>query len=338
MIDRPGSNATTGVGISSSAHPAGHRLRDAAGEVADRRGVVDGRVGDAEAATEVELGNVASGEEVAVHREQPGGGLDEPVGSEDLRADVAVEAEEAQAGVRADARHGVGRVAEGDAELLVLVGRGQERVRVGVDTAVHAEPHALHATVPLGGLGHAIDLLEAVDDDRADADGDGAVDLGGRLVVAVEAEPLGVDAGRQRHGELAAGADVDVQAGLGHPARDLDGEERLARVVDLGGGADLGEGGLQGVAHLGGALPRLPLVDDVERGAEAGGQVGRAHASDGDLTVVAHDRAGPETGDERVGIVRNMQPRGCEGIRSHRENLTGTTSGSLSGERTRIGP
>ena len=37
----------------------------------------------------------------------------------------------------------------------------------------------------------------------------------------------------ERDGELPAAADVDVESGLGDPARDLGGEERLARVVDL---------------------------------------------------------------------------------------------------------
>ena len=60
---------------------------------------------------------------------------------------------------------------------------------------------------------------------------DGALELGDALVVAVEAEPRGIGARREGDGELAAGADVDREALLGHPADDLGGQERLAGVV-----------------------------------------------------------------------------------------------------------
>ena len=68
------------------------------------RGVVGRRVGDAEAAAEVELGHGAAGEQLGVHGEQARGRLGEAGGVEDLRADVAVQAEEVERGVRADAR------------------------------------------------------------------------------------------------------------------------------------------------------------------------------------------------------------------------------------------
>ena len=53
------------------------------------------------------------------------------------------------------------------------------------------------------------------------------------LVVAVVADPRRVEAGPQRDGELAGGADVEAEPLLGDPARDRRAEERLAGVVDV---------------------------------------------------------------------------------------------------------
>ena len=61
-----------------------------------------------------------------------------------------------------------------------------------------------------------------------------AAQLGDGLVVAVQADALGRELGLERHGELAAGADVEVEALLGDPAGGRDAEERLAGVVDVG--------------------------------------------------------------------------------------------------------
>ena len=50
------------------------------------------------------------------------------------------------------------------------------------------------------------------------------------LVVAVHGDLLGRHAGRQRHRQLAAGADVDAEAFVAHPAQHGAGAERLGRV------------------------------------------------------------------------------------------------------------
>ena len=204
----------------------------------DRSHLVGARVRDAEAAAEVELGHLSPGQQLGVHDQQPPRGLGESVGLEDLRADVRVQAEEAQARMRADLRDDLRRVGERDAELLVLVRGRQELVGRGVHAAVDAQPHRLHAPVPLGRGGDTVDLDDAVQDDRAHTDFDTTVDLGEALVVAVESEAGRVDAGRQRDGQLSPAAHVDVETGGGHPARDLGAQEGLARVVDVRGRSD----------------------------------------------------------------------------------------------------
>ena len=60
--------------------------------------------------------------------------------------------------------------------------------------------------------------------------------LGDALVVAVQADPAQVDPGPLDHGQLAAGADVDAQPLLAHPAGDRGAEEGLRRVVDVPAG------------------------------------------------------------------------------------------------------
>ena len=90
----------------------------------------------------------------------------------------------------ADARDERRGFVEGEAELLVLVRRREEVVGLGVHAAVDAHEHGLgrrRARSTIGG--EPLDLDRAVDHDRADADLDGALELGHALVVAVEAEP-----------------------------------------------------------------------------------------------------------------------------------------------------
>ena len=86
----------------------------------------------------------------------------------------------------------------------------------------------------LGDVRDAHDLLEGVEHDAPDAGLDGPLDLVGGLVVAVQRDALGGHPGVERGGQLAAGADVEVEPLLVQPAHDGAGEERLAGVEDVG--------------------------------------------------------------------------------------------------------
>ena len=190
MIERPGSMATTGSGMPQARAFGGDGLGDAGGELADRRRVVGGRVRDAEAAAEVELGHRAAGEQLRVQR-RAGARADsaKPAASKICEPMWQWRPRKSSAGVRADGGDELRCVGERDAELLVLVGGRQELVSVRVHAAVDPQPHA-----PACGRGRAAAAatrsisISAVDDDGADAEPDGALDLGERLVVAVEAE------------------------------------------------------------------------------------------------------------------------------------------------------
>jgi hypothetical protein len=242
-----------------------------------------------------------------------------------------VQAEEVEARPGADRGDRVRRIREGDAELLVLTRRGEVLVGVRVDAAVEAEAHRLPAGVAGSGIRDPLDLDLAVDDDHADAHGHGSIDLGDRLVVAMEAEPGRVDPGGERDGEFSPAAHVDVQAGLGDPARDLGGEERLSGVVDPGGRADAGELAIERLAHEGRARTNVRLIDHEERRAETGGEVRDGHAGDLELTGCRARRpVRPEPGCERVRIGRMGEPRRGKRIDSHRE-----TSGLAGGKMRR---
>ena len=95
-----------------------------------------------------------------------------------------------------------------------------------------------------------------------------------RLVVAVHGDLLGRHAGRQRHLQLAAGADVDAEAFGAHPAQHRAGAERLGRVEHPGLRAER----LDVLAAPG---PHVVLVAHVQRRAELGGQVPHVHAAAG---------------------------------------------------------
>ena len=201
-----------------------------------------------------------------------------PGGVEDLRADVAVQPEQAQRlGPGEDAARRLEGVPPGQRqpELLVLVGRRDELVGVRLDADGDADEDRRDDAELGRDRGDALDLVEGVDDDAAHAVVEGVADLGDALVVAVQADAVARDAGPLGHGELAAGAHVEVQALVVDPPRDLGAEERLAGVEHVGTTR-------QAVEHLGIRLLEIPcartevvLVDDVCRRAELACQLGR---------------------------------------------------------------
>ncbi len=192
-------------------------------------------------------------------------------------------------------------------ELLVLVRGGDVFVGVRLHTGGHPHHHRLRpgeraCRDQLGGdLGEPLDLDERVEHDPSDALVHRSAQLGVRLVVAVVADPLRVEARPQRHRQLAGGAHVEVEALLGDPLRDRRAEERLARIEDVVL--------LEAVAEGSRPRPEVRLVEDVRRGVHVGDQVGQRQPADGQLArVVLVRRHRPEVRHERVGVGRLTQP------------------------------
>ena len=201
---------------------------------------------------------------------------------------------------------------QGEAELLVLVGRRDELVGVGLHADRDPDEHRRHDSELARDGGDTLDLVEGVDDDAAHALVERRADLGDALVVAVQADPLPRHAGPQCDGELTAGADVEVQPLVVDPPGHLGAEERLAGIEDVGPTRET-------VEHLGIRLLEIPcarteviLVDDVCRGAELSCQLGDAHSADGQHPVAtAADRRRPQRGYESIDVDRGPQPGGA---------------------------
>src|SRR5690606_16409963 len=134
-----------------------------------------------------------------------------------------------------------------------------------------ADHDALADPLGAGQIREPVDLVEGVQDDPADPGVQGPGQLRDRLVVAVEPDPLRRHAGGQRHGQLPAGADVQVQPFLGDDAHDRLAQEGLAGVVDVRAG--------ERVVELPAAPPEVLLVEDVRRGAVLGGEVAHRDAA-----------------------------------------------------------
>ena len=128
--------------------------------------------------------------------------------------------------------HGLA-VGDAVAELAVVLAGHDELVRVRGDARLDAEQHALVPAVRGADALEAGDLLVVVDDDAADAGGDGHLQLGVGLVVAVEMEVLRIKTGLDGRIELAAGDDVRMDALGGEDRIDERGAQRLAGVGDL---------------------------------------------------------------------------------------------------------
>jgi hypothetical protein len=262
------------------------------GDVVGLARVVLGGVRDAEAAAEVDLGELDAvlvayvGEEL---HDAARGHL-ESGHVEDLRADVRVNPDEFQTVEAEGTPYGFGGLAarEGDAELLVLVGGGDEFVGVRLDADGHPDLDALALALALGDVGDPDDLLERVQDDPADADAHGALDLFRALVVAVEGDALGGHPGVEGGGQLPAGTHVEIQSFFMDPLDDGAGEEGLARVEDVG---VLAEGVGPGAA----AGAEVGLVEEEGGGAELLGEPRHFDPADGDDAVLAPgDRTGPD--------------------------------------------
>ena len=179
--------------------------------------------------------------------------------------------------------------------------------------------------------GDPLDLDQAVEHDDADAHLHGTVDLGHRLVVAVEAESLRRDSGGERDGELSPAAHVDAESGVGDPPRHLGAEERLARVVHLGRGADAGELAVEALAGVLGAGADIRFVHHIERSAELCGEFLRVDAGELQASGCAAQRVRrPHRLGQVVGVPRMLQPGWGErtGSQGKPHSVLGVLSGA----------
>jgi hypothetical protein len=230
---------------------------------------------------------------------------------EDLRAEVHVEAGELEMLARDDAPNGVGHALTPDryAELGIDDACADLGVSMHIDARIqpysdrYLRPDPAGASVYAGRNGiEQRNLIVVVDDNRADALLNREVKLGCSLVVAVEDHLARVDAGLQPAPDLAAGDDIEANPVLLEYPHNGRGEVGLAAVNHTGAVVAVPEGAHDSLR----AVAQCELVEDVERGAIFGGQVGRRDSAHGKLSALGADRRiGPKHSWSSRVFVRN---------------------------------
>ena len=191
---------------------------------------------------------------------------------EELGAHMEVEAQQVHpGGVDGGFDGGINDIlVQGDAELGVLLAGDDVVVGVGLDAG--GDPvEDLHFLALPGADGlQQGELLKAVNDDAAHTALHRQLQLGGQLVVAVELDALGGEAGGEGAGELTAGDHVHAQPGVLHQPQQGGSAEGLGGVSRPGVlplVQELGVKGLETVLQGG-------LGVDIQRGAVGLGQDG----------------------------------------------------------------
>ena len=149
----------------------------------------------------------------------------------------------------------------------------------GVDAGRDAQEHVLGSVRRGGHFLQQSKLVEAVDDDAANLPLDGLLKLGGGLVAAVEVDLLLREVYGLGDGEFAAGNHVEAEALFGEDAGDGRVDVCLAGVGDGGVGMTAGEG----LDEVAAATAEGGFVEDVEGGAELGGEVNGVAAADDEM-------------------------------------------------------
>ncbi|MNK95786.1 hypothetical protein D3C87_1160410 [compost metagenome] len=243
---------------------ADHRERDGLDGFGDARRIVALLVGDAEAAADVQFLDLQAvialqlGAEVEEDLDGRHVGLD----IEDLRADMRVEAAKAQQRAADDPAQGFLELAgKVEAELGVDLAGPDEVVGMRLDAGGDPEKHVGADADFLGQHGEQVQFVEVVDDETAHAFLEGVAKLFGALVVPLEVDVFGRNAGFEDREEFAAGDHLGGEAFLMDEEIDGHVAEGLARVKHLGRPRVVFPDGLQ--VGPAGALDG-GLVEDVE--------------------------------------------------------------------------
>ena len=133
-----------------------------------------------------------------------------------------------------------------------------------------AEQHGLTHSAPGGDRLQPLHLLGVVDDDLPDPGLDRELELGIRLVIAVERDRRGIGARSEAGGELAAGRGEQTQTLL----------ERRLHDPPRGEGLDGVEGCRKGGGEGAAPLPEVLLVDDEQGRAEPMRELGGRNTAD----------------------------------------------------------
>ena len=252
--------------------------------VLDRGRLVGVQVGDPEPAADVEqLGlEIDRAGEVGEHLDRLRVGLE----LEDLGADVGVEADELHPpGGAHPLDRALGEpVGEAEAELRVEL-PGLHVVMGGrLDSRGEPDQHPLR---PIEETVGALDLVERIEDQVADARVEGVAELGLGLVVAVHVNPSGIEAGGERHVQLPTRRDVGRKPLLDAEPIGRRHRQRFAREQHLVVAGAL----LERPPVLAGPPADVVLGIDVGRRAELLGELDQVTPGDLEAASLVHPRA-----------------------------------------------
>ena len=199
-----------------------------------------------------------------------------------------------------DRGHGLVRLAggQGQAELLVLVGGRDVLVAARVDAGLQAHHDGSDDAEVGGDALDLVDLVHRVDEDAVDAGLEGEADLRVRLIVAVQADAVGVHPGAQGQAQLAERGGVDTQALGRDEARDVGAQEGLAGVEGVATIHAVAVPELLGHRrgpHAGAAAHGLDVEHKGGR-TEVGGDAGQVDASHAQHAVLPTRTPRPQVG------------------------------------------
>ena len=199
-----------------------------------------------------------------------------------------------------DRGHGLVRLAggQGQAELLVLVGGRDVLVAACVDAGLQAHHDGRDDAEVSGDALDLMDLVHRVDEDAVDAGLEGEADLRVRLVVAVEADAVGVHASAQGQAQFSERGGVDTQALGSDEARDVGAQEGLAGVEGVAAAHAVAVPELLGHRrgpHAGTAAHGLDVKHEGGR-AEVGGDAGQVDASHAQHAALPRSAPRPQVG------------------------------------------
>ena len=294
------------------------------------------RVGDAHSAAQVDGRNVQAQLGLQARREvdDDARGLGKGLGPKDLGTDVAVQAPEVQVRRILDRGHGLARLAggQGQAELLVLVGGRDVLVAARVNAGLQAHHDGRNDAEVSGNALDLVDLVHRVDEDAVDTGLEGEADLRVRLVVAVQADAIGVHAGAQGQAQLAERGGVDTQALGRDEARDVGAQEGLASIEGVAAVHAVAVPELLGhrrSPHAGAAAHGLDVKHEGGR-TEVGGDAGQVDASHAQHAVLPRSAPRPQVG----ALIGGRAGEGTDAFRlAHR--LTSSRGRSHQGGRGR---
>ena len=199
-----------------------------------------------------------------------------------------------------DRGHGLVRLAggQGQAELLVLVGGGDVLVAARVDAGLQAHHDGRDDAEVSGDALDLVDLVHRVDEDAVDAGLEGEADLRVRLVVAVQADTVGVHPGAQGQTQLSERGGVDTQALGRDEARDVGAQEGLAGIEGVATIHAVAVPELLGHRrgpHAGATAHGLDVEHEGGR-AEVGGDAGQVDASHAQHAILPTRTPRPQVG------------------------------------------